>query len=163
MGTHKLILDDDFAEDFSLIAIHCSEESYKLAYLLNQFVDIRLKREQLDLEYSNNGLEITFPLFGFNDQLKYTSYYLVANKCKSQIAKLSSSGGLFGELIQDETLTTILIPEYKQVDYFLKIQSDYNKVATRNLIATINSIKQVISAYDIQTENLKSKNNLIFD
>ena len=27
MGTHKLVLDDDFEEDFSLIAIHCSEEA----------------------------------------------------------------------------------------------------------------------------------------
>lgn len=163
MGTHKLILDDDFAEDFSLIAIHCSEESYKLAYLLNQFVGLRLQRERLDLEYSNNGLEITFPLFGFNDIMKYTTYYLVANKCKSQVAKLASSGGLFGDLSQEETVTTILIPEYKQVDFFLKIQSDYDQVATRNLIANINDIKQVISAYDVQTENLKSKNNLIFD
>ncbi|GER58556.1 IPExxxVDY family protein [Patiriisocius marinus] len=163
MGTHKLILDDDFAEDFSLIAIHCSEESYKLAYLLNQFVGLKLRREALDLEYSNNGLEITFPLFGFNDVMKYTTYYLVANKCKSQVAKLASSGGLFGDLSQEETVTTILIPEYKQVDFFLKIQSDYDQVATRNLIANINDIKQVISAYDVQTENLKSKNNLIFD
>lgn len=163
MGTHKLILDNDFAEDFSLIAIHCSEESYKLAYLLNQFVALKLKRERLDLEYSNSGLEITFPLYGFNDELKYNTYYLVANKCKSQVAKLSSSGGLFGEFPQEDTVTTILIPEYKQVDFFLKIQSDTEKIATRELISKINNIKQIISAYEIETENLKNKNNLIFD
>lgn len=163
MGTHKLILDDDFAEGFTLIAIHCSDESYKLAFLLNKFAGLHLNRERLDLDYSNNGLEITFPLFGFNDEMKYTMYYLVANKCKSKIAKLASSGGLFEDMQEDETITTILIPEYKQVDFFLKIQSDYNQGTTRNLIAKINDIKQVISAYEIQTENLKSKNNLIFD
>ena len=27
MGTHKLVLDDDFEEDFSLIAIHCKSTS----------------------------------------------------------------------------------------------------------------------------------------
>ncbi len=163
MGTHKLILDDDFAEDFSLVAIHCSEECYKLGYLLNQFLGLKLHRERLDLEYSNSGLEITFPLFGFHDEMNYTTYYLVANKCKSQTAKLSSNGGLFSESSQEDTITTILIPEYKQVDYFLKIQSDYDKVVTRNLITKINEIKQVISAYNIKTEQLKSKNNLIFD
>ncbi|MFT4943981.1 MAG: hypothetical protein ACI8RH_001729, partial [Flavobacteriales bacterium] len=44
MGTHKLVLDDDFEEDFSLIAIHCSEEPYKVAYILNQFARLKLRR-----------------------------------------------------------------------------------------------------------------------
>ena len=48
MGTHKLVLDDDFAEDFSLIAIHCSEEPYKVAYILNQFARLKLRREKSD-------------------------------------------------------------------------------------------------------------------
>ncbi|MDB4299235.1 IPExxxVDY family protein [Flavobacteriaceae bacterium] len=49
MGTHKLVLDDDFEEDFSLIAIHCSEEPYKVAYILNQFARLKLRREKVDL------------------------------------------------------------------------------------------------------------------
>jgi hypothetical protein len=56
LGAYKLILTDDFAEDFLLVAIHCSEESYKVAFLLNQFAALHLKRSKVDLEYSNNGL-----------------------------------------------------------------------------------------------------------
>ena len=33
MASHKLILEDDYQEEFSLIAIHCSEEPYKMAYI----------------------------------------------------------------------------------------------------------------------------------
>lgn len=163
MGTHKLILDDDFAEDFSLIAIHCSEEAYKVAYLLNQFAQLKLYRRVVDLEYSNNGLEITFPLFEFEDKSKYTAYNLVANKCKSAIAKVASSGGLFGNIRGEETVTTYLIPEFKKVDYFLKIQSDFDAVGTKMLLMAINDIKQIISAYEVDTTSLKSKHNLIFD
>ena len=46
MGTHKLVLDEDFTEDFSLIAIHCSEEPYKVAYILNQFAHLKLRRKK---------------------------------------------------------------------------------------------------------------------
>lgn len=163
MGTHKLILSNDFNEDFSLIAIHCSEKSFKLAYLLNQFAGLRLHRRKRDLEYSNKGLEITFPHFEYKDQYHYTDYHLIANKQKSTPAKTTSSSGLFQGMEQEETITFYLLPEYKKVDYFLKIQSDGDKVPTRVLITTINNIKQVISAYEVPTETLKSKNNLIFD
>jgi hypothetical protein len=163
MRTHKLVLDDDFAEDFSLIAIHCSEEAYKVAYLLNQFAQLKLQRRKVDLAYSNKGLEITFPLFDFEDHSKYTDYSLVANKCKSAVAKTASSGGLFGNTKGEETVLTFLIPEFKKVDYFLKIQSDFDKVGTKMLITDINDIKQIISAYEVDTESLKSKHNLIFD
>lgn len=64
MATHKLVLDDDFEEDFSLIAIHCSEEPYKVAYILNQFARLKLRREKLDLAFSSSGMEIRLPLLG---------------------------------------------------------------------------------------------------
>ncbi|GEQ84967.1 hypothetical protein ULMS_04750 [Patiriisocius marinistellae] len=163
MGTYKLILDDDFKEEFSLIAIHCSEEPFRLAYLLNQFVELRLMSRRVDLDFSKDGLEITFPLYDFEDEMKYTSYNLVANRCKSHVAKMASSGSLFGNITNEETITTYVIPEYKQVDYFLKIQSDFNSVGLKTTISKINEIKQVISAYEIDVEKLKSKNNLIFD
>ena len=36
MINHKLVLENDFQEEFSLIAIHCSEEPYKMAYMINK-------------------------------------------------------------------------------------------------------------------------------
>jgi hypothetical protein len=108
-------------------------------------------------------LEITFPLFRFEDIAGYTDYSLVANKCKSAVAKTKSSEGLFGNTLGKETVITYLIPELKKVDYFLKIQSDFDKAGTKMLITVINDIKQIISAYEVGTETLKSKHNLIFD
>ncbi len=156
-------MDDDIKEAFSLIAIHCSEESYKVAYLLNKQLSLRLQREKLDLDYSNKGLEVTFPLYHFEDKMQYTSYNLITNKCKSQTANINSSGGLFGEFSSEKTVITYLVPELKKVDYFLKVHSEFEIIPLRKLIASINEIRQIISAYTVVTETLKSKNNLIFD
>jgi len=163
MANSKLILDDDFSEEFSLLAIHCSEEAFKIAYLLNKFAMLHLKRRQIDLEYSNDGLEITFPLFVFENEMQYTTYHLIANKCKSVAAHLLSSGGLFDDDNSENTITTHLLPEFKKVDYFLKIHSELEIIPIRKIVASINEIKQVISAYEIDVDQIKSKNNLIFD
>ena len=108
-------------------------------------------------------MDISFPLFEYEDELSYISYNLVSNKNKSLTAKFQSSGGLFSDVSSEKTITTFLLKEFKNVDYFLKIQSDYEKVSTRKLISTINEIEQVISAYTIESEKIKSKNNLIFN
>jgi len=163
MANHKLILEDDFYEEFSLIAIHCSEEPFKVAYMLNKHVQLQLVRKSVDLDFSNNGLDLTFPIFEFENSYTYFYYNLVANKNKSLTANVQSSGGLFDTIISEKTVTTYLLKEFKNVDYFLKIHSDYEKVPTRKLISSINEIEQVISAYLIDNETIKSKNNLIFD
>ena len=163
MANHKLILEGDFQEEFSLIAIHCSEEPYKMAYMLNKRMSLRLSRTKLDVDFSSQGLDISFPLFEYEDELSYIIYNLISNKNKSLTAKFQSSGGLFSNVSSEKTITTFLLKEFKNVDYFLKIQSEYEKVSTRKLISTINEIEQVISAYTIDSEKIKYKNNLIFN
>ena len=76
MTNHKLILEGDFQEEFSLIAIHCSEEPYKMAYMLNKRMSLRLSRTKLDVDFSSQGLDISFPLFEYEDELSYISYNL---------------------------------------------------------------------------------------
>lgn len=163
MGHHKLMLDEDLKEEFSLLAIHCSEESYKMAYLLNKHLGLQLEREKMDLEFSNKGLVATFPLFRYENEFQYTSYYLAANKCKLAIANDSGVGDLFELEPAEKMKTTFLLAEYSKVDFFLKIQSDFSTIPLRKIIASINEIKQVISSYEIANEKIKSKNNLIFD
>ena len=163
MAHHKLVLEDDTIEQHTLLAIHCSEEPYKLAFMLNRELSIQLKRKSLDLDFSNNGLEVTFPIFDYRNRLNHSFFHLVANKCFSRSAKVHSSGGLFEEIESEKTITTYLLPEFKTVDFILKIQDDYENVSIRNLISRISEIEQVISVYKIESNKVKSKRNLIFD
>ena len=163
MAHYKLLLEDDAKEHYSLVAIHCSLEAYKMAFFLNKHLQFRLLRRRVDLEFSKKGLEITFPLFEFIDEHHYTTYFLVANKCKTLKARTVASGGLFENDASDETITHYLMPAYKQVDFFLKIDSEYDQVPIRKLLMQLNEVNEIISAYTVDTTTLKSKENLIFD
>jgi hypothetical protein len=163
MANYKLILEDDYKDEFTLIAIHCSEDPYKMAYLLNKHLSLQLQRKRTDLDFSKQGLEISFPWFEFEDQMEYTYYDLLANKCKSVSARTVASGGLFEAEDSEELITEHLLPEMKTADFLLKISSDSQDVPIRKLLQKINDINQVISAYTVEVEKLKSKNNLIFN
>lgn len=163
MANHKLVFDEEFEEPFTLIAIHCSEEEYKVAYLMNKFLNTRFARRKIDIDFTFEGLITTFPIFDFTDEVNYNQYYLVSNKCRTIEASLQSSGGLFAEIDSEKAKDHFLLPEFKKVDYFLKIYSDFEDAAISNFISEVNKIKQIISAYIVETDNIKSKNNLIFD
>lgn len=163
MAIHKLVLDEDFREDFSLLAIHCSEESYKMAYSLNQHLGLRLHRMRTDVHLSKDGADAQFPIFEFLDELQYTTYYLVSNKSKTKVVQPNETGSLFAEELSEKIVNRSLLPEFKNADFFLKIESDFDQIPMRRNIAMINEIKEVISAYEIDISQIKANNNLIFN
>jgi|SRR5690554_899464 len=163
MANLKLVLDEEMDEPYTLVAIHCSEEEYKLAYLLNVHLGTRFKRRVSDLDFSSEGLLVTYPIYDFVDVNKYNNYHLVANRCRIEEAVLQSAVGLFATGVSEKAKTHFLLPEFKKVDYFLKIYSDFETLPLRKIISEINEIKQVISAYEVEMDDIKSKNNLIFD
>ncbi len=163
MAHHKLLLDDDLSEDFSLVAIHCSEEDYKMAYTLNKQLKLRLERRKEDLEFTRDRQEARFPIFEFEDQFQYTQYSLVGNKFKLSLQESVSGTGLFSEETSETVVNHYLLPEFQNADYFLKIASDFQSIPLRKHIALINELTQVISAYEIEPSKIKSSHNLIFN
>lgn len=161
MAHHKLDMGDDFEEPFTLIAIHCGEEEYKVAYLFNQYLNTRFKRRRVDIDFLSQGMMVTFPIYDFVDDNTYSQYHLVANKCRTAMASLQSSGGLFSEVSAEKE--HYLLPEFKKIDFFLKVYSDFETVSLQSLLFQINNIDQIASAYEVEPHKIKSKNNLIFD
>ena len=161
MLAHKLVLDDDDSS-FKLIAIHCSSEEYKLAFLLNRHLNIRLARTRKDHDFVSRSVPTEFALYKFNHHQQYCDYYLISNKFRMLSKTQSGGGSLFGEEAFDSNLI-YLLPQYKQVDYLLKIEEEYESVSEKKLLEQIKEISQVATAYSIETENLKFKENLIFD
>lgn len=162
MQSHKMLLDEVEEDHFQLIAIYCSIEDYKMAFLLNKFLHLQLKRTRQDVDFNHKTVRAQYPLYSFKDPTNYRTYYLVANKFKGQAKKVLSSGSLF---VEEEVrpLEMQLIPEQKKVDFFLKIEED---IENKQLIKTLNiisQIPQVVAAYKIDVDHLKSKQNLIFE
>lgn len=160
MAVHKLILDDFFEEaSYTLIAIHCAVEDYRLAYLLNNYLKIHLTRKRTDLDY-NNGKSI-FSIFEWEDSKYLTTWNLVHNVCKIETYQKSNHQSLFDS--EEKIIQKFyLIPEYKQVSYLLKIDNEFDDDKKKRIIDTILKIPQVSTAYSLDGNELKSKNNLIF-
>jgi len=161
MAVHKLF-EDDFEEDnYTLIAIHCSAEDYRLAYLLNKTLDLKLARKQEDLDY--NYMEASFSIYEWDDEKNFVTWNLVANISRKEVERVASAGSLFSEQQGKRTVSKYLIPERKKVDYFIKISSESYIKSPKIILSKINAIAEVITAYILEANQLKSKNNLIFE
>lgn len=154
MGTTYKISEVFCDESFSLLAIHSSMEDHNLVYAINGQLKIRLKRSRNDLDISP---EVSFPFFEWRDDLNHRYWTLTTNTGTKE--EYVDDEGLF----QNESSFTRfhLVPEHKEVDYFLKIEQDDTESAT-TLVRSILCIPGVITAYSIDITNLKSKRNLIF-
>ena len=146
----------DLEDDYSLIGIHSTEEDYRLAYLLNNYLKIKLARYKYNLDFKNSTA--IFPLFEYKDEENDVNYYLINNKY-TELVDNQYKEGLFGG---NYSTTSYLIPEKKKIDFLLKIESCNNEDFIQNLVSNLNKINQIITSYSIELISLKSKENLIF-
>lgn len=160
MAKHQLLLDDFYDPWFTLIAIHCRLEDYRLAYLLNKHLNVSFSRLKQDLDYKY--LDANYAIYQWEDQHQQNTWNLVSNVCKKEEASLQSSGSLFSIEQAVVLKTHHLLPEFKTVDYFIKITSDDGVVDESNLVKDLIAIPQIITGYRIESEQIKSKDNLIF-
>lgn len=160
MAVHKLLVDDFYDASFTLIAIHCRLEDYRLAYLLNKHLNISLVRQPQDLDYKY--LYANYSIYEWKDELQETTWHLICNVCKKEEASLQSSGSLF--IAEQNILKTYnLLPEFRKVDFFIKITTDDDgAINERQLLGKLQQIPQLIASYIIDSEQIKSKDNLIF-
>lgn len=164
MAIHRLVLDDVIDDDYELIAVHSSIPTYRLAFILNKHLDLQLFRKKEDINFEHHTYTASFPLFQYHDQFKYNMYSLLGNKFKTKV-KLDTiaAEGLFASTATERAITEYLIPELKNVDYFLKVEAETSQFSGKTLIENLLTIPQIVTAYAVDYSQLKSKNNLIFE
>ena len=161
MAIHKLHLEEFDEIDYQLIAIHSSLEDYRLAYYINQNLPINLKKENCNIQISNKEGETQFTRFVFEDS-KDIVWNLVQNKNDDFVPSQNSNQGLFAETNNKFSTKIYLIPEFKKVDYFLKIENGEVNIDVSKITNCIKKIDRVSTVYAVEVEKIKSKNNLIF-
>ena len=161
MGVHKFILDDTFDEAlYTLIAVHCRLEDYRLAYLINKYLGISLTRKPSDLDFKNG--QVSYSIYEWEDHKQLITWSLVSNMCKTEELQKRKYTSLFDT--KEKIIKTFhLLPEHKTVNYFLKIESEFSFSKEKYILDSISKIPQVITAYGIDSSQLKSKDNLIFN
>lgn len=161
MAVQKFVLENTFDEAFyTLIGIHCNLEDYRLGYLINRSLGISLKRRKTDLDFSNNPA--TYSIYEWEDDKQLITWSLVSNICKIEEFQSRNMGSLFDT--QEKIIKTFhLLPEYKTVNYLLKIDSEMSLSKMKYILNSLLKIPQIATAYSIDSGKLKSKDNLIFN
>ena len=159
MAIHKLQLEDFDQIDYDLIAIHTTLEDYRLAFKINQQLQILLSKNEEEIPIEINKQKTSFSRFTFEDEIGMMSWDLIQNKQEMELPVQAKSNSLF----EDNWVTTQvnLISELKKVDYFLKIEHD-EQINTKEIITKIKKIDSISTVYVIDVHEIKSKNNLIF-
>lgn len=156
MQIHSLDLEDFCEEEYSLIGIHTTLEDYKLAYLLNKQLKTSFKKANFNLDFENKKNNASFSIFEYTN-IKYDfELFLISNSIKEEKKSTLSGLPLFTET------KTYLIPEKKNIDFFIKISGDIQYEFITEAIKKIKEVNQVITSYQIDKNTLKSKDSLIF-
>lgn len=156
---YKLVLDN-FQKEFGLIGICSTLEGYKLAYLINKKLKINFSKTRADVLLNVNQTELHFELYKYEDLKTKSILYLVQNKSKYNQTNAADTTSLFQV---EQTIYKYLIQSHKQAEFLLKIEDDFNAFTIKTLIASLNEIPQLISAFEIPFNEIKSAENLIFE
>jgi hypothetical protein len=135
----KLILEIEEDYDFELVGICSHAKDYRLSWEMNKALEFDLEKDE-NYEINSKGDAQSYSFFSFIDDENHVEYYLINNRCS----------------------TGILIPEEKKCDYFLLIRGVLRGEQKGKLIQRIGEIKKVLTTYEIEVDQLKSKSNLLF-
>jgi hypothetical protein len=162
MAVHKLDFDDFDEIDYHLVAIHTALEDYRLAYFINQKFPINLSKNKNEIQINIKEGETKFSRFYYYDKEKAISWNLIQNKNEVIQQKNDNSQNLFSNINLEVSTKVYLLPEFKKVDYFLKIENLEDNMNVIEIQFLLNTIENISTAYTIETNKIKTKNNLIF-
>ena len=138
----KKRLDIDYSYDFDLLGIISPLKGYKLAWQINNSLEVKLIKER-DLSITfKNGQEAHFAYFSFHNEV--SELKLFRNKP-----------------VESEQIKSVLIPEFPHYDFILLSQSDDPGKSNR-LQEVLRHIPSVELVAFIPLGALKSKDYFIF-
>lgn len=137
MAKFTLSIEEDY--DFRLIGLCSHAKDYRLSWFLNENLGISLQKEK-NLEMKKKETDYSFSFYSYADEEDRMEYYLIGNK----------------------NLNIFLIPEEKQIDFFLQLKGSFTKNKVIEVTKRLKGIPIVLKAYEVEVEALKSKKNLIF-
>jgi hypothetical protein len=162
MAIHKLDLGEFDEIDYYLFAIHTSLEDYRLAFFINQKLPVNLSKSENEIQITIKEGQTNFSRFYYNDQESSISWNLIQNKNEVLQFSKGVTHNLFSNVTLEVATKVFLLPEFKKVDYFLKIEKNNDAMDISNIQLLLNTIDSISAVYIVETNQIKSKNNLIF-
>jgi hypothetical protein len=121
-------------KEFRLIGIASHLSDYKISWLFNEELNFKLNHSE-DITDSSNKNEIH----------KFTTY------------KYEVERDLLYTLISNRSEMSVLVRAHKNLDFILKIEGTISDNQLSNLIEKIKKLKNILTAFEVEKENLKIK------
>ena len=135
----KFDADEEF--DFLLIGIVCQHKDYRLCHELNRKLELDLIREKdYEVSIAKRMHPAMFSFFKFEND-EQDLFYVFENKGKH----------------------ALLVPEQKQIDFFLMIKECFRRHDINDIVSTIKQIPVVLGAYPIEVRTLKSRDYFLLN
>jgi hypothetical protein len=135
----KFTLDIQPDEDYLLAGIQTSLANYRLAWSINQRMSLHLKRADDICFYNREQIVAAFPYFEYYDELNRIAYQLVGNGDESHF----------------------LLPELRHIDYLMVIKGATEHFHYDRFIQSTKTIDGIQFVIALETDQLKSRHNLI--
>ncbi|HYG53104.1 MAG TPA: IPExxxVDY family protein [Flavobacteriales bacterium] len=141
MAKFTLDEDDDALVDFLLIGISSHAKIYRLCWSLNQVMRLKLANTNKPIEIIDNRkkIKLVFDVYNYPDEETRIDFYLMPNK--------HANG--------------FLLPELKHIDYLMMLKENL-LVNTDDVIGKLRLSDQVLTAFEINTQEVRSIENLLF-
>jgi len=140
MKKAKLQIEPTF--DFELLGIVSPIREYRMAWLVNQELELNLiKADDLELEFLNA------------EKLEIAQYFLSLPHGFIQLLK--------NKALNSAQQLAYLVPELKNLDYFLLVQDETEQLDLSNFMEKLSRNPLVQSIVRIDISKLKSKENLL--
>jgi hypothetical protein len=162
MAIHKLDFGEFDEIDYSLIAIHTTLEDYRLAYFINQKLHVNLNKSDKEIQITDKDGEVHFSRFHYYEKKKDISWDLIQNINEIIQLKEEDNQSLFTNFNIEVAKKVFMLPEFKKVNYFLKIENSEEDTNLLKIQSELNSIDHIATNYIVDINKIKSKNNLIF-
>jgi hypothetical protein len=138
----KSTLRINYEYDFDLVGLSSAAKSYKLAWELNQHLQIRLARHaDLVLDF-RKGISHSYHQYSFKTD--HALVRLLRNRPN-----------------ESEDIRYFLVPEHPHFDYLLWLRGE-QAVGGTDLAETLRNMPSLSMAAGIPLRDLKSKENLLF-
>ena len=137
---HTIEFETDY--DYEMIGICSHHSDYRIVWEINDQLEFQLfKNTELFKIWNTKGeLQSEHPYYLFNDIENYTSFFFITNKQNNEF----------------------LIPEKKQIDYFIFILN--NQIyPLQQTIDKLKNLNTIIAAYSFEPVEINSTKHLVFD
>lgn len=158
MAMHKLCMDDFDQESYTLLAVICRLEDYRMAYMFNKFLDVKFKKRSKNIDFKSPFA--SYSLFEYENTSENVVWNLISNIYKTE--EESEDEGLFFDLKSKTINYHNLLPELNTVDFLVKINSEARLINEKIILNSIQQIPQVVTCYKVESDDIISNENLIF-